>query len=461
MRKHFVFFIFIISIAYCGFANTDSLIVVNNISVSGNKITKDYIIYRELLFKIGDTLTIANLNEKIKKSTENLMNISLFNFATIAFEIIDNKAKININVTERWYIWPIPVFDLADRNFNTWWKTKDFNRVNYGVDLVIYNFRGRNESLDLQLSMGYDEKYGLVYKIPYINKKQTLGLIISGNYIQSHEVALKELNNKVVFYKDINNYPKQSFSFGGGVTYRRNIHNLHILQLGCDNYTFADTLLKLNPDYSTNKELKLQYLTFYYQYKNDYRDYKPYPLQGHYFDVEINKAGFGILNNENINFFSVKSTYRKFWKLNPRFYNAIGFTASTTPNYPYYVQNGLGFGRDFVRGYEYYVISGQGFGLLKTNLKYALLPQKVSKFNFIKTEKFNTIPYAFYVNLFADAAYVYKKNKDISNSLTNSLLIGIGIGIDFVTYYDKVLRVEYSINKKGESGLFIHFMTSI
>jgi len=40
-------------------------------------------------------------------------------------------------------------------------------------------------------------------------------------------------------------------------------------------------------------------------------------------------------------------------------------------------------------------------------------------------------------------------------------MIGFGAGIDFVTYYDKVLRVEYSINRMGEKGLFIHFMTSI
>ncbi len=461
MRKILVLLFLFTSFVYCGFANTDSLIVIDNITILGNKITKDYIIFRELLFKTGDTLTTANFDQKIKKSTENLMNISLFNFVTITPIVIDNKATIKINVTERWYIWPIPVFDLADRNFNTWWKTKDFKRINYGVDLAIYNFRGRNETVEFLLSLGYDEKYGISYKIPYINKKRTLGLIISGNYIQSHEVALKDSNNKVVFFKDINNYPKQSFSFGGGVTYRRNIHNSHLLQLGYKNYNFPDTLVKLNTNYSTSQQLKVQYLTFYYQYKNDYRDYKPYPLQGHYFDIEISKSGFGILNNEITDFFSIKSTYRKFWKLNPRFYNAFGFTATATPNYPYYEQNGLGFGHDFVRGYEYYVISGQGFGLLKTNLKYALFPQKVTKFNFIKTEKFNTIPYAFYVNFFVDAAYVYKKEKDINNSLVNNLLIGMGVGVDFVTYYDKVLRVEFSVNKKGESGFFIHFMTSI
>jgi hypothetical protein len=33
------------------------------------------------------------------------------------------------------------------------------------------------------------------------------------------------------------------------------------------------------------------------------------------------------------------------------------------------------------------------------------------------------------------------------------------VGLDFITYYDLVLRFEYSFNKMKESGFFIH-MTS-
>jgi hypothetical protein len=461
MRNLFLIAGLFLSIVYNGFANSDSLIVIRNINISGNTITNNAIILRELLFKTGDSIAIADLDKKIKNSSENLMNISVFNFVTITPEINGNSVIININVTERWYIWPIPQFDIADRNFNTWWRTKDFSRVNYGVDLTVYNFRGRNETLEFLLSLGYDEKYGIAYKIPYINKKRTLGIQFLGNYFRNHEVAVNTRNNKIEFFKDSKNYPKTSYAVAGGITYRRNIHNSHLLQFGYENYSFADTLLKLNSAYSTQKALNAHYLNFYYQFKNDFRDYKPYPLQGHYFDIEISKSGLSLLKNEITDFFSIKSTYRKFWKTNQRIYEAIGFTACISPKYPYYVQNGLGFGRDYVRGYEYYVISGQGFGLLKTNLKYNLLSQKITKINFIKTEKFNTIPYAFYVNLFADAAYVYNNEEDIYNSMTNSLLIGSGIGLDFVTYYDKVLRLEYSFNKKGESGIFISFMTSI
>ena len=45
--------------------------------------------------------------------------------------------------------------------------------------------------------------------------------------------------------------------------------------------------------------------------------------------------------------------------------------------------------------------------------------------------------------------------------LDNKFIYGTGMGLDFVTYYDKVLRLEYGINDMGETGLFIHFVAPI
>jgi len=459
-RNLFLLFIIVIANHFC-FASNDSIYLISKINISGNRITHNNIIIRELSFKKGDSLSKAQYEIEKQKSAENLMNISLFNFVTITEIYDENKININIHLIERWYIWPIPVFDLADRNFNTWWKTKDFDRVNYGIDLAIYNFRGRNETLDLLLSLGYDQKYGFAYKIPYINKKQSLGLTLSGNFIQSHEIALKDSNNKVVFFKRTDIFPKKNINAALGISFRNNIHNSHFLELGFDNYDFNDSIIILNPEYSVNKRSSLNFFSIYYQYKNDYRDYKPYPLKGHYFDIEVSKYGLALLNDEVTNLISIKSSYRKYFQLRPDFYFASGITAMINSEFPYFIQNGLGYIRDYVRGYEYYVVNGQSFALIKNNLKYAIVPQRVSKINAIKTEKFNTIPYAFYLNLYADAAYVYQKQNDSYNSLVNKLLIGYGLGIDFVTYYDKVIRLEYSVNKSGEKGIYIHFMTSI
>ena len=82
---------------------------------------------------------------------------------------------------------------------------------------------------------------------------------------------------------------------------------------------------------------------------------------------------------------------------------------------------------------------------------------------FIPTEKFSKLHYAVYLNIFADAGYVSGtgQNEIYHNMLPDSFLRGIGAGIDIVTYYDKVIRLEYSVNGWGESGIFIHFIAGI
>ena len=108
--------------------------------------------------------------------------------------------------------------------------------------------------------------------------------------------------------------------------------------------------------------------------------------------------------------------------------------------------------------------------MFKSNIKFAILPQRVEKINFIRTTKFNTIPLALYMNLFVDMGYVYAYQQKAYglvnvyvpfNSLQNSLMLGYGLGFDFTTYYDVVIRLEGSMNLMGKPGIFINFIAPI
>jgi len=441
---------------------------VSEITLKGNKITKDRIIYRELLFAVGDTLLETELSGILEKSRENLLNTSLFNFVTI--DTLREKGRpidlnIQISMLERWYIWPFPIFELSDRNFNSWLASGDISRVSYGAFITWDNFRGRKETLKLRLRFGYNELYDFFYQIPYINRRETLGIGFGAGIAGNHEAPYETKENNLEYYKNTDKYvKKEGFAFVQ-LLHRKDIYNSHKLEIAYNNYHFDDSLISLNPAYSFKQRSDLEFFSVFYEYRSDHRDFKAYPLTGYYFDAGFEKIGLGILDNGGLDLLEIKSTFRKYWKLNNRFYFAWGLNAkfSNDKVQPYFLLKGLGYGRDFVRSYEYYVIDGRNFGLMKSNLKFALLPPRVFNLGFIPTEKFSKVHFAIYTNLFVDLGFADNPQSvpSLNNDLENSLLLGYGIGLDFVTYYDIVFRTEFSVNRMGEYGFFLHFMAPI
>lgn len=444
-------------------------LIIAGIEIEGNKITKERIIYREIIFSVGDSIPQNEIKALVEKSRENLLNASLFNF--VLTEIIgpdqeSDRIVVRFTVTERWYIWPWPIIEFADRNINAWWnENRDLSRMSYGVSLKWENFRGRKELLEITTRFGYNELYGFDYTIPYLNKKETLGLGIGAAYGRTKEVPAINVDDKLVYYKDDDDYVMEGVGAYLSLIYRREIYNTQSLKLQYTWTSFQDTLISINPDFSVNDNTQLQYFSLAYKYKSDHRDYKPYPLKGYYFDVEVVKHGFGVLDNEGLNVFYVLTTFRKYFDFGKRFYFASGLNSkfSGDADQPFYMSQAIGFGRDIVRGYEYYVVNGQNFGIFKNNLKFALLPSRTYDIDFIKSEKFGKVHYAFYLNAFFDFGYAdnIRPNPELNNTLENSLLFGYGLGLDFVTYYDLVFRFEYSFNHMGEHGFFLHFVAPI
>lgn len=442
-------------------------VVVDSIILSGNKITKDRIIYRELLFKVGDTIHGDSLGFILQRTQENLINTALFNFVTIDTTVIGKNHQnliIHIDMIERWYIWPFPIFELSDRNFNSWLESKDLSRVSYGAFVTWENFRGRKETFKLRLQFGYNERYDIFYQVPYINKKETVGMGFGAGLKLNHETSYETYGNKLQYYKNTDEYvKKEGFSYIQ-IFVRNDIYNTHKIELAFNYLDFDDTLLRLNPYFTIGDDRINRYFSLYYQYKSDHRDIQAYPLTGYYFDAGFKKIGFSLLDSD-INVFYINSNFRKYWQLSRRFFFAWGLNAkfSNDKRQPYYLLRGLGYGRDFVRSFELYVIDGQNFGLFKSTFKFALIPPKVSDLKFIPFKKFSKIHYALYLNLFSDLGYADNPYSDpaLNNYLENTLLIGYGLGLDFVTYYDIVLRLELSMNKYNKPGLFLHFMAPI
>jgi hypothetical protein len=440
---------------------------IDSIVLAGNKVTRDKIMLREIIFNAGDTVRCDRLDSLISLSRENLLNTLLFNFVDIArsFHFPDSShVVIRVNVIERWYVWPVPILLISDRNFNVWWKTKDLSRLSYGFYIDWNNFRGSKERLALRFQWGYNRDIGFQYTIPYINRAKTLGIGFGMDYYRQKETAYQTTYNKQDFFKEQNGFVREDYYAFGQFFIRRNIYNSHMLELTYDQHEFSDSLLIENQNFTSDGATKSQYLSFYYTFKSDHRDFKSYPLKGYYIDLGIIKHGLWTFKTNTLNTFHLLATFRKFWELNPRLYFATGVNGKISAGKePYFILRGIGYDRDVVRSYEYYLVDAQHFIILKNNIKFAIIPTTVKDLSFIKTQKFGKIFYALYLNIFIDGGYgVY--NQDFgreTNDLQNTLLLGYGTGLDFVTYYDVVIGLDFSVNFKNETGIFLHFMAPI
>jgi outer membrane protein assembly factor BamA len=442
-----------------------SWVKVADIIISGNEITRLHVIQREIIFRKGDEMPWLTLNRAVERSRENLINTSLFNFVIprIQFDSHDStRVYVIFNLTERWYLWPLPVFEAVDRNFNEWWQTKDLRRTNYGAYVTRENFRGRKEKLSVLLRLGYSQRIGLYYTIPYLNQTKNNGLAFGITYTRNREIAYGLVNSKLQFFKDPSQFVREQWGAGVKYTHREGIHDYYGIGIEFQSNRVNDTVLFYNRDYFLRNQntQKTLYLTL--EYKKDFRDIKVYPLRGYYFDITMTKQGIGAFKDEP-DLFVMVSNFRKYWKLAHRWYFASGVKGKLSGRSfsPYYNQRGLGYGSDFVRGYEYYVAGGQNWIVFKSNLKFNLVPEKVITVRHVPFSKFNKMPLAFYLNAFADAGYARDRQFESTNPLANEWLPGAGIGLDYVTYYDLVLRMEYSFNKFGEHGFFIHFTAPI
>ena len=167
-------FLLLICIGEIGYAQVHAQIKISAIEITGNKKTRDYIVKRELPYKVGDLLSKNDLDSLNIVSQQQLFNTALFLETIVSSELLDSaSAKIKIQLKERWYFFPIPYFRWVDRNFNQWWneQKRSLDRVNYGINLRQANATGNNDKLTVGYITGYTHQAIVRYQLPFIDKQ--------------------------------------------------------------------------------------------------------------------------------------------------------------------------------------------------------------------------------------------------------------------------------------------------
>lgn len=441
---------------------------LKDIYISGNRITKNYIIHRELPFKNGDIIHADRLIALFDQARFNLMNTNLFLEATPSIDSInDTELIIRLTLKERWYIFPLPYFKFIDRNLNQWLieQNASLERVNYGIKFTWENMSGRRDQLRFNVINGYSREFSLFYEKPYSGKRLEHGYYVGFGYSRQRQMMYSTEDHKQIFYPRIidprSSFVKSTYVYELGYTYRKGVRFRHRLGVRYVEEEISDSVSLLisanaakgyRPFFpGNNTTLSFAQIDYNFQFLN--LNNNAYPWQGIGLSAGLTHRGFGL---SPLQLWQLNVKVAQYWKIGAK--NSFSLSGKGILKIPFdqpmYNLPFLGYGDWYLRGLEYYVIDGVAGGILSASLRREVLNLNVPTF-FIKSEKYKKIPFKIIAKAFIDQGGAHHP---FSNRwvLNNRWLLTYGFGVDVLSYYDFISQIECSFNQLGENGLFLH-----
>jgi hypothetical protein len=464
-KKAATIFIFVLSLLITAnlFGQT---VTVRSITLYGLKQTRESTVYRELTFAEGDSLIQTELGSIIERNRNNLLNLGLFNEVEVNISNWDtekDEVDVIIEFRESWYIYAVPIVEIADRNFNVWWSTYNhaLDRLNLGARLDYLNVTGRNDKLKAKVQFGYTPKQELEYRFPYINKKQTLGFTAGVLHSANKEISFASFDNQERFVKNEEKKLQDRIRAQAKVQYRPTHFLRQELTFTFERLSIDPLVLEENPIYFRKGNTSHTTLRLKYIYEYDDRDLRIYPTKGVKAVFEADKNGWGTQDDENMftSLVSMEWNHATGAKWLHRLSGIGQYSLSRAhPSYVYY--KAMGYEQKFVRGYELYVIDGLDYLITKYQLSYRLLQKDIQWGKLIPVDQFRKMPLDVYLSLHLESGRVHDPFTAEQNPLANEWLFGQGLGLNILMYHNFLFQLNVNRNHLGEVGFFIHNHTS-
>jgi len=449
-----------------GLSCTAQFLTITEITLEGNNRTKEHIIFRELEFKEGQRLQQSQLAAVLTKNELLLLSTALFTRVQMNisdWDVERQRIKIHIVVSESPFFIPIPIFELADRNFNVWWNDHNhsFKRVNYGLKLAILNAWGYGSRIKLSAQFGYTPKFNFSALLPFIDHNQSVRLELRALYAQNKEVSLYNYDNKQFFAEKDEQviFKRQTYSIG--LIIRPKLFATHILRFGySDNWLDQELATEGNPDFFLNSRSRQQLVWAEYRFSYDKRDLRILPTRGWRTVLRVLKNGFGFFDDISSTY--VIPEFEYFFPINKKFVASAALRVKIgleREQQPYYNYRGLGYGDDYLRGYELFVVDALDYYYGKFSVSYKAFHTTV-KWPKIMLKGMRIMPVQIYFSINYDVGYAHDPFYELNNSFTNSWLNGGGLGLNVLLYNTLQIQIEYSVNHLGTGGIFFHSNTA-
>lgn len=437
---------------------------IASIELEGNKRTKAALIYGELAVEVGDTLLLADLQPALERSRRYLINTLLFRSVQVNIATWQgDSVGIKVVLQESWYFFPLPQFELADRNFNVWWTrhNRSLQRTNIGLWLYWRNISGYNDLFKAIVQFGYTRKFELDYTLPPLGQRRRLGFNINALYSDNKEIAYATADHQLVFYNDYDSPQRQYQRIRGRleVFYRPTLFQWHRLSLYFLHLRISPEAFALNPDFFQHQATLQRSFNLQYSYRLDRRDIQAYPLKGYTLEAYLLKRGLGIFDELNQWEAWLSAGYHQpfgqRWSLGLRAQGQYRYSPQR-PNY--YNNRAMGFYDRYVRGYQYYVIDGQSYALAQADLNFRLLHYKLPLFKKAPSPYLQFLPIQLHLRYHLDYGYVWNAYATAADIGANTHLVGTGLGLDVVLYaYNIIFQLEFTMNRNWEKGLYLRY----
>lgn len=435
--------------------------IVNDIAIEGLKKTKPQIVLFQLTFQQGDTLNLEELDNLISTNENNVYNTGLFTRAKITSTLADSSISFKVDVQERWYVWPSPYVNLEERTFNEWWADKDLDRLVVGLGLDWSNLTGWNDQLYLYGQIGYSRRATLSYRRPFLFPKKQIDANINFFYVNNKEIGYGTENGVLQLARLQSESMRQYYIGSIGFTKRFGPREQLQWGIGYRHFRPNDSIVFFNDRYLTDGASEEYYPSVNVAYVRDERDIRSFPLSG--FKISGSAQLLGLPGWGTSRFAKISAGFSHHLPLSKRWNFAYGsqnfFLAGK--KVPYYDKFFVGLG-SFLRGYERYVVDGSFLNLTKMEWKFGVFPRKIHHASWIPLKRFQDFPFGLYISAYSDLGYVRDDTfNNLDTYLKDRLLVGYGMGVNVITIYDFMLRMEYSFNHLGQGGFYLSGLVSI